>query len=323
LRLDALNEYFANEQVDVLGRVTLLSEDQVSYFWLYRGRKDALSSPVVGEQIGDVTHWPAEAVWPVMYVLDEAHLYWHAREWAKIGRGVLWYLSQHRKRGDTIVWISQAPGHVDKQFRALTQDWTTCRNWALERLAGFAMPKRFRLEISLEPPDRVGRTVMETRSFRPDPKLFGLYDTTAGVGMPGAMKPEPPPARRPSVAWLVVGACVLIIAGAWLVPRAVGKIIGGAAQAVAASASIPSALIPSAAEGAKSDLPAATTNAVVRVDDGEWIVTAKVGNMTAWENPKTGQALVWTGQRLRWVKTQQQNYESQGVGITRHETQLR
>jgi hypothetical protein len=243
LRLPELNDYLnrRGRAVNPVPRITLLSDDQVREFWRYRGHKlGSLGEPlgeVVGEVRGEVTHYPSDCLWPVVYILDEFHLFFNAREWAKTGKPALWYASQHRHFGDTVVWVSQFHGNVDRQFRVLTQDWTVCRNWALESFKGFGLPKRFRLEISLEPPDSANRVVTETRMFRPDAELFACYDTTAGVGLPGGLNPEPPPRRRPPLVLGLLLGLAVIIAAALLVPRLLGAVMSRAAVGLVQGAS--------------------------------------------------------------------------------------
>lgn len=231
LNVGELNAFVPD--ANVCARVRLLQESEVTHFWRYRGHVlegGVMGPEVIGEPQPDFSVRYSR-VFPVVYVIDEAHVFFNAREWAKMGKEALWYLSQHRHLGDTVIWISQFPGNVDKQFRVLTQDFTLCRNWAFERMAGFAMPKRFRLEVSLESPEHVNRTIMETRTFRPDLRLFALYDTTAGAGLPGGLKPEPPPRRRPSVFIGFLGLVVVLGAAGYFLPKLVMKGIGAASTA--------------------------------------------------------------------------------------------
>jgi Zonular occludens toxin (Zot) len=74
-------------------------------------------------------NWEAEIPWGesegmVLVVLDEAHLFYNARDWAATAsshKRLLSFLSQSRKAGVDVLWISQDGGNVDKQFRTLAE----------------------------------------------------------------------------------------------------------------------------------------------------------------------------------------------------------
>jgi len=60
----------------------------------------------------------------VLVVLDETHLFYNARDWAetaKAARDLLRFLTQSRKAGVDVLWITQDGGNVDKQFRVLAE----------------------------------------------------------------------------------------------------------------------------------------------------------------------------------------------------------
>ena len=61
---------------------------------------------------------------PVAVYLDEIHLWFNARDWQitdKLRRGLLSFLSQSRKVGVDVTFISQDKENVEKQFRALAE----------------------------------------------------------------------------------------------------------------------------------------------------------------------------------------------------------
>lgn len=74
-------------------------------------------------------NWETEIPWGekegmVLVVLDEAHLFYNARDWsatASAHKRLLSFLSQSRKAGVDVLWISQDGGNVDKQFRTLAE----------------------------------------------------------------------------------------------------------------------------------------------------------------------------------------------------------
>lgn len=75
------------------------------------------------EKLGEFYKWTpkGEPGAPVLVVIDEAHLIFNARDWAKTSRGLLAFLTQSRKHDTDIIFISQAMTNVDKQFRVLFQ----------------------------------------------------------------------------------------------------------------------------------------------------------------------------------------------------------
>lgn len=60
-------------------------------------------------------------------VLDEAHMWFPAREWARQTQDVLGIFQQHRKVGLDLVWIAQHESRVDVALRELTAFLYSCR----------------------------------------------------------------------------------------------------------------------------------------------------------------------------------------------------
>lgn len=158
---DKLAEFLHNRYGDSYRagqRIILLTEDQTARFWAHR--RDGVRNLVV---------------------IDELHMYFNARLWAKTGYDALAYLSQHRKFGDEVWWISQHPDQVEKQFRSLTSDWTYTRNGAHEKLLQFFRPpNRIWYSVFLS---QQSRQPMESHVIRLDLALASCYDTCAGVGV--------------------------------------------------------------------------------------------------------------------------------------------
>jgi hypothetical protein len=68
---------------------------------------------------------------PVLVVLDEIHLFFNARDWAKtsaIHRPMLSFLSQSRKTDTDVVFIAQVATTLEKQFRVQCEWEYYCRN---------------------------------------------------------------------------------------------------------------------------------------------------------------------------------------------------
>jgi len=226
-RLPELNVYLQrmhpNRSVDLFGRLRILSDEDTSGFWTFRPAVDEVGKLLAGFhriplldksqwEAGDLPCYAGVRDHGVMYVIDECHNFFNARAWMKTGRDVLFYLSQHRKLGDTVVWITQAVSNVDKQFRSVTQDYTYVRNLSKEKMGMFRLPSRF-LRRSYGEPATATSQCMESGTFTVDVSgVASCYDTAQGVGIhtrSAADKSE----KKKGVhcAWLLVGAPVALI----------------------------------------------------------------------------------------------------------------
>jgi len=152
LNLGRLNEYLQKEyplkNIDIFARVRLMDDDMTGKFWTYRpkGRDEWVRIPTLSKEewsSGKKPQYAGIEDAGVMYVIDECHNFFNSRAWTETGRDVLFYLSQHRKLGDTVVWITQAVMNVDKQFRSVTQDYTYLRNLTKEKMGLFRLPAMF------------------------------------------------------------------------------------------------------------------------------------------------------------------------------------
>jgi len=73
--------------------------------------------------------WEQEIPWGqaegvVLVVIDEAHLFYNARDWKDTqerNKRLLSFLTQSRKAGVDVIWITQEGGNVDRQFRVLAE----------------------------------------------------------------------------------------------------------------------------------------------------------------------------------------------------------
>lgn len=253
--LDELNAYvqrkWPEENLRVCERVTLIADEDVRDFYRHRGNVLGVGGEV--ERTAVVEDWDEASEYkvkegskgfervrystthPVTYFLDEFHLAYNAREWARVGKSALWYASQHRKLGDTVYWVTQYTENVDKQFRVLTQDWTMCRNWANETWFSFVRPPaRFQIQTSLEPPTTARRAMSSWSVVGLDLELAACYRTMQGTGIAGKLAPNR--LRRkglgvlPSVAAALVGVLALAVG----IPILLGKGIGAAARGMVA-----------------------------------------------------------------------------------------
>jgi hypothetical protein len=183
------------------GHVRRLDESEVRDFWLYRYRSGGWVKH------GDLSECGGAGV---LYIIDEAHLFWGSREWQQVGREVLRYWSQHRKLGDDVVLVTQACGALDKAIRRLAGEFVVVRNMDREPVGGFRIP-RVRVTYSLAEPERADWRlwVIKSEWVRLRPEVFERFDSFAGVGVvQGTVGGDNSSARRGrSLVWL--GAAIL------------------------------------------------------------------------------------------------------------------
>lgn len=220
-----LQEKYPRWAGDLISRLRLLDETETAQFWCYRSPEGQLPE----DNQGRPDFSAAATGNAVLYVIDEIHQFFNAREWQKTGKVALYYLSQHRKLGDDVVCITQSIGNVDKQFRSVAQDFTYVRNHSKEKFWGMRKPGFFSRKTYLEPHTGApGQEATESGHFRLD--MTGLakcYDTAAGVGIQGRSADTGAPKRGVSVLWLLP---VIIAAGVLLMfaPRLIASVLVGA-----------------------------------------------------------------------------------------------
>lgn len=198
LNLGRLNEYlqqtYPKESIDLHARVKKLTDDQCREFWKYRDIQT-----------------------PVLFALDELHLFFNAREWMNTGPACLHYLSQHRKLGDDIICVTQHVENVDKQFRSVAQDFTLIVNGFKQKFGLFRGLPMFTRYTFAQPPSGLKMQPDETAHFRLDAKgIASCYDTAAGIGVHGrgADKKEKAKGLHPVMFPLIAaGVIVLIVLG--------------------------------------------------------------------------------------------------------------
>lgn len=218
-----LQKNYPDRVVDLFKRLRLLDDEETGHFWTFRGEGST------GPRVVSPEEWKA-GIKPdysgvkddgVLYVIDEVHNFFNARAWMETGKDVLFYLSQHRKLGDTVLAITQSIGNVDKQFRSVTQDYTYLRNLCKERYGYFKLPSVFLRQTYLSPATDTSHP-MESGTFKLDVSgLAACYDTAKGVGIHGRVGDVGE--RRGGLPWWVgVGMVILLCCGvAWGVPKGV------------------------------------------------------------------------------------------------------
>jgi Zonular occludens toxin (Zot) len=118
---------------------------------------------------------------PVLVVIDEAHLTFNSRDYAKtdkLYRETLTFLTQSRKVHTDVIFISQSVLNMDKQFMRLVQFIWRFRDlskWKIPGL-GLAWPINQILCVQF---DYDGRTILQRQFINKDKRIFALYETNS------------------------------------------------------------------------------------------------------------------------------------------------
>lgn len=214
LNLDRFQEYaserYPNKEIDIATRIRPITDEQAQRFFLYRPfgykipqlteeqEKKGQTFNLDDCELEDArfaNHMEALAgampdkaktskLGGVLYVIDEAHLYFPARGYRDFTRLAEFYLSQHRKFGDDIIAVTQFPDKLDKNFRSLAQDVTVCRNASMEKMQWIKGPNGFIRMKYLAVAGMRGQKPQETTFQKFSFQTIGtLYETSAGVGI--------------------------------------------------------------------------------------------------------------------------------------------
>jgi len=260
LRLDALNEYlqqrWPERDLRALQRIRLLADEEMRFFWKFRAPADC-APPVLaqwneeqneqrkGALFRELDAWAKTATTSdngagVAYFLDEAHIPFNARAWASVASAALFYLSQHRKLGD-IVWpITQAPSNLDKQFRSVAEDFTRVRNEYTAKFGVFKGRGRFVRKTFLSEPTAANVEPFETATFSLD-GMEKCYDTARGIGVHGSKADIGRRAKGINILWVMPAALVLALACVavpWALGKAGGSYIAGKGSAKGDAAAV-------------------------------------------------------------------------------------
>jgi hypothetical protein len=240
LNLDALAEYChenIEKPVDVNKRIRMLTEAEVYTFWrcfvgmtITKTRRlgEGQDKPFVTDYAELETLSSYEGA---LFIIDEVHLYFSARDWQKTGPDCEFFFSQHRKLKSDVFLVTQHCEKVDKNMRRNAQDFTVLRNMETEKLwMGVTFKKTLRRATYLQQPVR-GDAPMESGYFRLDVAGLGkLYNTAAGVGIVGRLDVRENHGGRGI--WVWVALAVVAALCAWVFPQVVGfgakKFINGA-----------------------------------------------------------------------------------------------
>jgi len=209
-----------------------LNWDRLALVVRKRYRKIAERDQLRSIDLVSCAEWHAILEWgdpslPVLVVLDEIHLFFNARDWAKtaaLHRDMLSFLSQSRKACVDVVFIAQVATTLEKQFRVQCEWEFYCRN-----VKDIAVPLFGTLPLNrmlLVQKDVETDKPMRRQLLRYDRELFPVYDTRSFLDatMRNASNGRPRIAPRKlkrvgllsvASAWAAVFAACLVGVGAF------------------------------------------------------------------------------------------------------------
>lgn len=243
LDLNALNEYFQRPGrpfVDVFSRLRVIDKECAREFWRFRGRftvlpdarlllRSALSTAHDGSGASVSALSELVADDGVLYVIDEAHILFDARQWQKSAASLTFYNSQHRKLRDELIFVTQFMKLLESRVRGFAEQFRVYRNFVGAKAYNIlSMPPRMREIIySVEPAPGVDPDYEIWRKLNPE--IAACYDTSGGVGVSGGRKPEARKTRGFSLPWWTVLIAVVLF-GIFLtqVPGFIAKRVGNA-----------------------------------------------------------------------------------------------
>ena len=113
---------------------------------------------------------------PSLVVIDEAHIWLNARDWASVLREMIIFLTQSRKCFTDIIFISQSALNIDKQIMRLVQYIWRFRDLKKLKIAelGIGWPLN---QFLVAQYDYDGKTLLDKRFELKDRQIYPLYNT--------------------------------------------------------------------------------------------------------------------------------------------------
>lgn len=118
---------------------------------------------------------------PVLVVIDEAHLTFNARDYAKtdkLYRETLTFLTQSRKVHTDVIFIAQSILNMDKQFMRLVQYIWRFRDLSKWKIPGLGLRYPFKQILAVQF-DYDGHTILQRSFVNRDTRIFRLFRTNA------------------------------------------------------------------------------------------------------------------------------------------------
>jgi zona occludens toxin (predicted ATPase) len=108
-------------------------------------------------------------------ILDEVMLDFFSRDWAKMPKSTIFFLTQHRKYRCDFYYITQSIERMDNVLKSLTQYYIRLRNTANWKMGPFRVPAVMCATWFQEDL----KTIHSVDYRRPSKKIYGYYDTYA------------------------------------------------------------------------------------------------------------------------------------------------
>lgn len=234
INVPEFNEYlerrYPNEDLNLVGRLRILSETETYEFWNYRGPLKWTGNEYEMEE--------DKGVFGVCYVIDEAGVSgFSATGWAqKMGQSTrgekcLWYLDQQRKFGDDVFASTngRTPAQIAKPFRDKGHGFIRLKNGYLASYGPFRGRGRFEWKEFLEEPNRTSEAI--AKGIFEMGELASCYRTQDGVGVIGSQADKGRRAKGIPIMWVIPGALVLALSCVfvpYLLGKGVSSYVGGA-----------------------------------------------------------------------------------------------
>jgi len=201
-------------------RIRILGDEEISQFYLARiGTQGPFDLPIVS--LAGLSYEVPDLSFPgldtscergILYVIDEVHIHFHARQWQRVGMATQYWATQHRKVNDRVLLLTQKIEQVEKQVRNLGQEYWLCTNLSTQKAALSWVSHSRRVKV-LKFLNATG-TDKQPDGFEFDPKpFFGLYDTSGGVGVQGRGHGETDGKKRGINIRIVIPAAILLLVG--------------------------------------------------------------------------------------------------------------
>lgn len=198
LKLDNLSAYiqikYPNVSVDLSTRIMLLTEPE-DVFYFYRFRSGGVLPDFQVEKGIHPTQLieKAKSYFSLinqhstqagcLYVIDEAHDIYNARNWQTSSAMSLYYFTKHRHLGDDVILITQHLPQIDKQLRNLISKFYVLVNYNTRNLGIFRMPGKFVARVYFDNPSPT-LPPAEKISFKLDAAgVASCYETCGALGV--------------------------------------------------------------------------------------------------------------------------------------------
>jgi len=261
LRQDVMNEYFqrkGRQFADVFARVRIISKEETSEFWRFHTNFTVLPNwwqrKIDTAQVGaqgerrrvvwsrrdrdavkeddgtEAVEVLSEILGPddgLLIIIDEAHVPFDSRSWAKSGASLTFMNSQHAKLHYDIIFVTQFLKLIELRIRGFAESFHVFKNFMGLVVYNFLrMPRKIRELVYSVEPGSPGATVDREHWHTLDYERAQCYDTMAGVGVMGGRVHDTRVFRGFSVPWWsVVVVIVLIGVAMWYAPAAAGKVL--------------------------------------------------------------------------------------------------